>query len=289
MNQPMYMIANLALGGWGGSLDAGALPAQMKIDYIRAYALADGSSSVALDAAHTGGGSVSTPVSAPAGSSGAAGGSVVGEAMHAAVGGGSLDGGSGDDTLTGDDGGANHLRGGDGADSLVGGSGFNDINGNKGDDHIVGRSSVGDWLLGGQGNDLVEATQSHAHNILNGNLGADTIHGGSGGDSLRGGQGDDLIVGGAGADWLSGDRGADTLTGGQGADTFHVASSGGVATVTDFDLAQGDRVQIDHGATYTAAQSGADVVVTINGGGGEIILQHVQLTSLQGSDWIVAA
>ena len=40
MNKPMYMIANLALGGWGGAIDQAALPAEMKIDYIRAYSVA---------------------------------------------------------------------------------------------------------------------------------------------------------------------------------------------------------------------------------------------------------
>jgi beta-glucanase (GH16 family) len=49
MNQPMYMIANLALGGsWGGAVDPSVLPAQMDIDFIRAYSslpswIADGS------------------------------------------------------------------------------------------------------------------------------------------------------------------------------------------------------------------------------------------------------
>ncbi|MDB5448730.1 MAG: endo,3,4-beta-glycanase, C-terminal secretion signal protein [Phenylobacterium sp.] len=46
MNKPMYMIANLALGGWGGAVDDSQLPAQMKIDDIHAYSLADGSSTV---------------------------------------------------------------------------------------------------------------------------------------------------------------------------------------------------------------------------------------------------
>src|SRR4029453_12606877 len=46
MNKPMYMIANLALGGWGGTLDTTQLSAELKVDYIRAYALADGSSTV---------------------------------------------------------------------------------------------------------------------------------------------------------------------------------------------------------------------------------------------------
>jgi beta-glucanase (GH16 family) len=43
---PMAMIVNLAVGGWGGTPDPSAFPAQLKIDYVRAYALADGSSQV---------------------------------------------------------------------------------------------------------------------------------------------------------------------------------------------------------------------------------------------------
>ncbi|MGZ3277016.1 MAG: type I secretion C-terminal target domain-containing protein [Caulobacteraceae bacterium] len=45
-NSPMYMILNLALGGWGGYIDESGLPAQMKVDYVRVYGLADGSSVV---------------------------------------------------------------------------------------------------------------------------------------------------------------------------------------------------------------------------------------------------
>ncbi|MCR5875426.1 family 16 glycosylhydrolase [Phenylobacterium sp. J426] len=43
MNKPMFMIANLALGGWGGAIDGAALPAEFKIDYIRAWSLGDAS------------------------------------------------------------------------------------------------------------------------------------------------------------------------------------------------------------------------------------------------------
>ncbi|MCR5880716.1 glycoside hydrolase family 16 protein [Phenylobacterium sp. J367] len=39
MHKPMFMIANLALGGWGGAINDAQLPAEFKIDYIRAYAL----------------------------------------------------------------------------------------------------------------------------------------------------------------------------------------------------------------------------------------------------------
>lgn len=48
---PMAMIVNLAVGGWGGNPDFAAFPAQLKIDYVRAYALADGSTKVVQAAA----------------------------------------------------------------------------------------------------------------------------------------------------------------------------------------------------------------------------------------------
>jgi beta-glucanase (GH16 family) len=43
MNKPMYMIANMAIGGWAGTPNFAST--DMYIDYIRAYALSDGSSS----------------------------------------------------------------------------------------------------------------------------------------------------------------------------------------------------------------------------------------------------
>jgi beta-glucanase (GH16 family) len=45
-DQPMYMILNLAMGGWGGPVDNSALPAQMNVDYVRVYGLADNSQTV---------------------------------------------------------------------------------------------------------------------------------------------------------------------------------------------------------------------------------------------------
>jgi beta-glucanase (GH16 family) len=67
-NSPMYMILNLALGGWGGFIDESALPAQMKVDYIRVYGLADGSSVVDNMTAGNGYVEISVPsFTAPAG------------------------------------------------------------------------------------------------------------------------------------------------------------------------------------------------------------------------------
>lgn len=47
-NQPMYLMINLAVGGWGGPIDDSQFPAQsqMQIDYVHVYSLADGSSIV---------------------------------------------------------------------------------------------------------------------------------------------------------------------------------------------------------------------------------------------------
>lgn len=197
-----------------------------------------------------------------------------------------LQGGAGDEHLSAA-GAHNTLFGGAGNDVIVGGLGFNRTNGNTGDDTIQGRSHVGDWLLGGQGNDLIDASQSNAHNILNGNLGNDVIRGGAGGDSLRGGQGDDLVAGGSGADWITGDLGANTVTGGEGADTFF-ARGGGADVVTDFAKTQGDRIQIQAGLDFQTSQVGADVHIVISGGGSIVLLNQNLVTLGATSDWIVS-
>jgi beta-glucanase (GH16 family) len=44
--EPMAMIVNMAVGGWGGEPNTAMFPTQMKVDYVRAYALADGSTIV---------------------------------------------------------------------------------------------------------------------------------------------------------------------------------------------------------------------------------------------------
>ena len=191
-------------------------------------------------------------------------------------------GGAGADTIQGGDA-PDTLNGGPGSDRIVGGVGHNEVNGNQGEDTIIGRSTVGDVLLGGRGNDLIDATAATGHDSINGNLGADTIEGGAAGAHLWGGQGDDVIIGGAGADWISGDRGQNTVTGGGGADVFHGLASG-FQRVTDFSLAQGDRVQIDAGVGFHISQSGADTVVALDGGG-QVVLAGVQASSLSGN-WI---
>jgi Ca2+-binding RTX toxin-like protein len=199
----------------------------------------------------------------------------------------SLIGTSGNDVLSATGSGDTHIRGAEGDDSIAGNAAHNDINGNQGQDTIVGHSSVGDWLLGGQGSDSINAVQSTGANIMNGNIGADTVVGGAGADIVRGGQGDDVLKGAQGNDWLSGDMGHNTVTGGAGADTFHAGANAGVSVVTDFNGGDGDRVFLDSGVQYHLSQQGADLhVVLDNGLGGDVVLQNTAQTSFQ-SGWII--
>jgi len=192
-------------------------------------------------------------------------------------------GSSGNDTIT-DAGGSNYLRGDDGNDSVVGGSGFDDINGNLGNDTVAG--GLGDdWVVGGKDQDVVRGDAGN--DIVYGNLGLDSCEGGDGADIVRGGQQDDTLSGGAGNDWLSGDRDSDVITGGAGADVFHTFGDAGIDRVTDFSRAEGDRVQLDPGTTYTVAQVGADTVITM-GGGGQMVLAGVDMGSLT-PGWVFGA
>jgi Ca2+-binding RTX toxin-like protein len=191
-----------------------------------------------------------------------------------------LQGGAGDDIMDGGVG-SNYLRGGDGHDQIVGGSGFDDINGNAGNDTESGGFGD-DWVVGGKDNDQLAGDSGS--DVVWGNLGDDTLDGGLDNDQVRGGQGNDVLTGGAGDDFVSGDRGNDTVSGGLGADLFHGSQDAGIDRVIDFNLAEGDRVMLDPGTTYTLAQVGADTVIDM-GAGNQMILVGVQLSTLP-QGWI---
>jgi Ca2+-binding RTX toxin-like protein len=177
--------------------------------------------------------------------------------------------------------GATYLRGEAGDDYVVGAAGFDDINGNMGNDTLSGGDG-GDWVVGGQDNDLQFGDAGN--DIVWGNLGDDTLWGGAGSDQVRGGQGNDVLYGGDGDDFVSGDRGADTLVGGLGADVFHGSQDAGLDRVMDFSLAEGDRVMLDPGTTYTVSQVGDDTVLNM-GGANQMVLVRVQMSTLTGN-WI---
>ena len=194
----------------------------------------------------------------------------------------SLTGAAGADTFSGGAG-LDLLKGDAGDDSLAGGAGFDYLQGNVGADTVAGGEG-GDWVVGGKDDDRLFG--DGGSDVLLGNLGGDTLEGGADVDVMRGGQGDDVLAGGDGADWMSGDRGGDTLSGGAGGDTFHTFDGAGLDRVLDFDAADGDRVFLLPGTQYSAAQVGADTVVTITGAeGGQLVLVGVTLLALP-TGWI---
>ncbi len=202
-------------------------------------------------------------------------GSPLGDTLRLGSASGTVMAGSGDDSISAL-GGQNYLRGEAGDDSISGGSGFDDANGNMGNDTIHGNGGD-DYSVGGKDNDVLFGDAGN--DIVWGNLGNDTCDGGDGNDQVRGGQGDDSVSGGAGDDFVSGDRGNDTISGGAGADLFHGSQDAGIDRVIDFSVAEGDRVMLDPGTTYTLSQVGADTVLDM-GGGNQMILVGVQASTL---------
>ncbi len=71
------------------------------------------------------------------------------------------------------------------------------------------------------------------------------------------------------------------------ADLFHGSQDAGLDRVVDFSLAQGDRVMLDPGTTYTLSQVGADTVIDM-GGGHQMVLVGVTLSTLT-PGWIFGA
>ena len=82
------------------------------------------------------------------------------------------------------------------------------------------RAAIATTVLGGAGNDILDARTVSRSIEMHGDGGADTLLGGSGRDRLLGGDGDDSLLGFRGADTLLGGDGDDTLIGGAGNDSL---------------------------------------------------------------------
>lgn len=153
-----------------------------------------------------------------------------------------IDGGAGDDFISGGDLG-NDLLGGDGNDTLVGGK-------------------LDDWLFGEGGNDVLFAGKVANTGFSIGDLAAETVAAsvdGGNGNLLHGGTGDDRLYGSKGSDWLRGGEGRDRLVGGAGGDVLE----GGA----------GD----DRGANGEAAilgGSGSDIYLFGRGDGKDVIFDE---------------
>jgi Ca2+-binding RTX toxin-like protein len=105
-----------------------------------------------------------------------------------------------------------------------------EVNGNGGDDSFIVKDLTGtDVELvifnGGDGNDILDGSETNVKLIADG---------GAGDDILIGGAGDDILIGGAGADFLIGGGGNDTLIAGEGSTAF--AFSGDAFATTDLGV-----------------------------------------------------
>lgn len=172
------------------------------------------------------------------------------------------------------------IQGGTGNDSLFGAQGSDTLYGGRGDDTLLGGQG-NDYVYGGQENDMILPA-----------LGNDTVESGKGNDTVLAGQGDDLVLAGQGDDWLAGGLGNDTLNGalgndtiegnggddlligGGGADLFVFTAPSGTDTIADFNAAEGDRLQLAAGASYTVSDTAEGALVAF-AGGGSVLLRGV--------------
>jgi serralysin len=192
-------------------------------------------------------------------------------------------GGSGADHVSGNEAG-NYLLGLDGNDTVLGLGGNDDLNGNMGNDS-VGGGAGDDWVRGGKGSDQIFGGAGDDPHV-NGNIGNDTVHGDLGNDTLYGGQDDDQLFGDDGNDLLSGDLGSDLLTGGAGADRFLLRVGGGQDWVSDFNSAEGDRIQIAPGLTYTVTSYQGQALIILSTGDS---IGLTGVSTAQMGDWLVYA
>jgi Ca2+-binding RTX toxin-like protein len=225
-----------------------------------------------------------------------------------------INGGDGNDTITGSFGadsinggnGNDSIVGGDGNDTLLGGAGNDTLSGLAGDDEID--SGAGnDSVLGGDGNDelhggtgLDTLDGGNGNDCLHGDADNDKLIGGAGNDTLRGGTGNDLLDGGLSDDVLLGEDGNDTALGGLGNDVILGGAGNdllngngtGTATLDGNDTILGgagnDTLKGGYGNDVLSGEDGNDVLIgeagidSLFGGTGTDTLQSGESNSADG-------
>ena len=144
------------------------------------------------------------------------------------------------------------------ADTLTGDGNSNNIQGGAGNDNIEGKAGA-DVLDGGAGTDTLTYSSSPAAVVIN--LATGTVNGGDAegdvisnfeniigsafADNLIGNVNSNNIQGGAGNDILQdGGGGNDIFSGGTGADSFIISTAPGTVTITDFNIIDGDKINV---------------------------------------------
>ncbi|MBQ9246628.1 hypothetical protein IJ182_10220 [bacterium] len=163
---------------------------------------------------------------------------------------------------------------------------------NDGNDILRGSNEsekVGDWLEGGEGDDIIyggsaatiiresekETSKNYAYNMLAGNMGKDTIYGSEGVDRIYGGDadadtvgdelyglgGNDVVKGAKGDDTIVGGTGDDELTGRGGKNLFIFSKGDGNDTITDATIE--DTIKFDKvkSSALSYVADGTDLVI----------------------------
>ncbi len=173
---------------------------------------------------------------------------------------------------------------------LSDGSGDDLIDGGAGDDDIYAWQGGNDWLVGGEGSDILNSYRAVGSNdVLEGGSGADLLAGGPGddllfgevygemaslieagevalsetgkGDLISGGFGDDFIYGSNRGDVLMGFDGRDLIVGGGGDDAIFGDDDYGLATRDwSFTITQGVSVSLNGLILETGTAPGDDAI-----------------------------
>ncbi|WP_051341094.1 S8 family serine peptidase [Azospirillum halopraeferens] len=106
-------------------------------------------------------------------------------------------------------------------------------------------------------------------------------------ENAYGGDGNDIIIGNAADNVLAGGRGADTLTGGAGADRFVLNRFTDTDVVTDFNAAEGDRILVADGLSWTVIDAGRGALIDA-GSGNALLLLGVPASGVR-DDWFLVA
>jgi Ca2+-binding RTX toxin-like protein len=169
-----------------------------------------------------------------------------------------------------------------------------------GNDKLTAALEDPSTILGGLGDDTLNAAAATAPVNIDGGIGNDSATGGSANDSLAGDIGNDTLDAGSGDDTVSGGVGDDNLTGGQGSDrvvetsdTVFLLSNTSLSGIGSDTLNGFEEARLTGGAGNNTLDASAFTGnVTLNGGAGNDSLAGAQgndrLLGGEGNDTISA-
>ncbi len=175
------------------------------------------------------------------------------------------------------------ISAGKGNDTVYGGAGDDTVYAERGKD-IIYADAGDDVVYGGRQDDIIYG--GDGADTLAGGKERDVLYGDAGDDLLKGGKNNDTLIGGVGDDTLIGGIGLDTLTGGDGADTFVFTFLKNIDTLTDFNGAEGDRLDFSQIASSAVTEAtladylrfenqGDDLVIRISPTGANYTFKNV--------------